>query len=327
MARALRRKITGQGAYYHLYNRICGPIGDLPFNDVDKEKAFQMLEDLSQFFLIEIISATWMSNHFHLICFAPGEPPSAKIAAQRHNSYYGMKKMELSPTLTPEKCAEVAAQMVDISEFMRLFQQKYTCYVNRAHRRRGGLWADRFKSTVLQGSREALWNGVKYVELNPVRAGLVDDPADYRFCTWGRYCGSGTHPFHDNFCRHMRAVAAQHSGQDLSDEQVLAEFRGELARIRAWETDQDRKLTAAGMTKAADAAEKAKRKGDSMQVRFMRRTRYWTDGAIIGSKGFVQDVGCLFEERERILKRQFSRGAVPEGGVLHCLKRLSNEPG
>lgn len=321
MARALRKKLVGQGAYYHLYNRVSGPVGDLPFNDIDKEKAFQMLEDLSRFFLIEPVSVTWMSNHYHIICFAPGEPPTPEDAAQRHNAYYGMKKMELSVELTPERCSEVAARMIDISEFMRLFQQKYTCYINRTHRRRGGLWADRFKNTVLEGSREALWSGVKYAELNPVRAGLAADPADYRFCTWGRYSGSGNHPFHDNFCRHMRAVAEQHTGVKLSDDEVIAEFRGELARVRADEADHDRCLTADGRSKAAAAAEKARR-GDSMTLRFLRRTRYWTDGAVIGSKAFVREVGCMFDDPDRIMKKQLSRGTVPDG-VLHCLKRLS----
>ena len=323
MGRALRKKITGQGAYYHLYNRIGGPIGELPFTDVDKEKAFLMLEDLVEFFLLELISVAWMGNHFHIVCYVPGVPPPVELAAQRHNAYYGVKKMDLNPSFNYEKCADVAGQMVDLSEFMRFFQQGYTRYINRAHRRRGSLWGDRFKSTVLEGSREALWNGVKYVELNPVRAGIVEDAADYRFCTWGRYQGSGSHPFYDNFCKHMRAVAEQHSGGDLSDEQVISEFRGELARIRAWEADQDRKLTVDGKTKAAVAAERARRSGDSMVLRYMRRTRYWTDGAIIGSKAFVQEVGCMFDERERILKKQFSRGVVPEGGELHCLKRLS----
>src|SRR5210317_1138373 len=41
------------------------------------------------------------------------------------------------------------------------------------------------------------------------------------------------------------------------------------------------------------------RKGDSMPIRFYRRSRYWTDGAFIGSKAFVQEVGCMFEEHER----------------------------
>ena len=52
---------------------------------------------------------------------------------------------------------------------------------------------------------------------------------------------------------------------------------------------------------------------------------YWTDGAIIGSKAFVQEVGCMFDEQERILKKQLSCGSTPSGGVLHCFKRLREQ--
>jgi len=328
MGRALRKKFTDRGAYFHLYNRVCGPIGDLPFEDVDKEKAILMLQDLSNFFMIEVISACIMSNHIHILTHVEGKPPSLEEATKRYNAYYGSRRASLDPSINPEGCEKVARQMVDISEFMRRFQQQFTLYFNKVHKRRGALWAGRFKSTILEGSREALWNGVKYVELNPVRAGIVDDPAGYRFCTWGRFCGSGKHPFHANFCKHMRAVAEQHSGEMLSDEQVIAEFRGELARIRAWESNQDDTLDKDGRSKAEVAAETARTKGDSMPVRFLRRTRYWTDGAIIGSKAFVQEVACQFEDADnhaRLLKKQLSRGSTPGGGVLHCFKRLREE--
>ena len=69
MARPLRKKVVGQGAYYHLYNRVNGPIGDLPFTQVDQERMFQLLEDLSELYLIEVISFTAMSNHW--LCEAP----------------------------------------------------------------------------------------------------------------------------------------------------------------------------------------------------------------------------------------------------------------
>jgi hypothetical protein len=124
----------------------------------------------------------------------------------------------------------------------------------------------------------------------------------------------------------MRAVAMQHSRDaELSDEAVYREFAGELARIRAWESDQDKKRDENGRSKAEIAAEKARTKGDSMPVRFLRRTRYWADGAIIGSKGFVQEVSCMFEDPEnhaRLLKKKLSQGKTPGGQTLICFKRL-----
>ncbi len=59
-----------------------------------------------------------------------------------------------------------------------------------------------------------------------------------------------------------------------------------------------------------------------MPVKFLRRTRHWVDGGIIGTKGFVQEVGCRFEEKKKVMQKQLSRGRDPGGGVLHCFRRL-----
>ena len=119
------------------------------------------------------------------------------------NAYYGKNRIPMDPKLDPEKCRKISEQLKDISFFMRQIHQKFIYYINRVHKRRGTLWADRFKSTILDGE-QALWNCVKYIELNAVPAKLVEDSADYRFCTWGSFCGSGRHIFSDNFVRHMR---------------------------------------------------------------------------------------------------------------------------
>jgi len=317
--------MVGKPCYYHLYNRVAGPKGELPFDDVAKEHMFKLIGELGDYFLIETIAATVMGNHFHLVVHAPGEKPSLAEAAQRHNAYYldedsellSNGRVPLDPRINPDECEKVAGHMVDVSEFMRMLQQRFSTWFNRTHDRWGGLWAGRFKDTILEGSREALWNGVRYLELNPVRAGMVDDPADYRFCSWGRYSGSGKHPFAEAFCRHMRAVAEHRAGASLSglsDDEIMAEFRGELARVLTAERG--------GTSEEIHAAsERARTRGDSMPVRFLRRTRHWTDGAIIGSKAFVLEVGSQFHDPERVRKKQLSRGEVA-GGALYCFKRL-----
>jgi len=44
------------------------------------------------------------------------------------------------------------------------------------------LWTERFKSVLVEDSIEAVGMLARYIDLNPVRAGLVEDPKDYRFC-------------------------------------------------------------------------------------------------------------------------------------------------
>ena len=177
---------------------------------------------------------SWMGNHWHIIFYVEDQARSLEEISERYNTYYGKKRIPLDPKLDPDRCRQMAEHLSDISFFMRQIHQKFTFYINRVHNRRGTLWADRFKSTILDGE-QALWNCVKYIELNAVRAGLVDDPADYRFCTWGNFCGSGRHVFGDNFVRHTGKSLGE-VAKDWTDEDVYAEFRGELARTISYES-------------------------------------------------------------------------------------------
>lgn len=56
----------------------------------------------------------------------------------------------------------------------------YTQYVNRKYNRSGRLWQNRFFSTVIEAD-SYLWAVARYIELNPVKAHLVDDPVQYRW--------------------------------------------------------------------------------------------------------------------------------------------------
>ena len=74
------------------------------------------------------------------------------------------------------------------SNMMKHLGQRYVQYINRTYRRSGTLWEGRFKSCLAQEQRYVLVCH-RYIELNPVRAGMVSDPEDY---TWSSYCRNGT---------------------------------------------------------------------------------------------------------------------------------------
>ncbi len=312
--RTARQKVIGKGCYYHLMNRLAGYKNDYPFSDVDREHGMQLVVNFANYYLLEFISMCWMGHHFHIVLYAPSrdELPDNKTIAERHNSYYNYRLDKMIDAGNSIDCALVAEKMIDISRFMKNFQQAFVVYYNRAHERRGHLWTDRFKSVILD-RMGALWSAVKYVELNPVRAKLVSDPADYRHSTWSWLSGSGKHLFADNFFKHMRHC--KESVANCSMQELVAVFRGELGRIIAVETgirgeELDR------------AVQKAK-KGVSMPLRYLRRTRHWTDGGIIGSKEFIFNTAMHFvKERDKLLKRQLSCGENVNGEYLYCYKRL-----
>ena len=309
--RTARTKMRGTACYYHACARIAGAKDNYLFTDVDKGKGMNIVQGLARLFFLEPISMCWMGNHWHIIIHASNKSPTLHQTARRYNSYYDKKRMPLDAKSDPETCRQLSEHLNDISFFMRQVHQKFTFFINRVHNRRGTLWADRYKSTILDGE-QALWNCVKYIELNGVRAKLVDDPAEYRFCTWGEFCETGVHIFGDSFARHMRRSLGDQA-EIWSDEEVYSEFRGELARTIAYES---------GVTENLHEIKKEAKKKESMPLRFLCRTRHWTDGSIIGNKEFVRETALQIYGKKRILKKQLSSGSDHQGNVLHCYRRL-----
>lgn len=76
----------------------------------------------------------------------------------------------------------------NISSFMRDFGTAYVCSFKKSHRHKGHLFQNRFKSPLVQ--KETYFLAVlKYIHLNPVKAGLVSDPAVYQWSSMGEYLG------------------------------------------------------------------------------------------------------------------------------------------
>ena len=82
--------------------------------------------------------------------------------------------------LTPKKAAAVPRLLMSLG-------RRYVQYVNRSYKRTGTLWVSRYKSSVVQADNYLL-TCQRYIELNPVRAAMVEDPAHYR---WTSYRSNG----------------------------------------------------------------------------------------------------------------------------------------
>ena len=76
--------------------------------------------------------------------------------------------------------ASVRGRLFDLSKFMKEFKHKFSTWFNGTHGRRGTLWEERFKSVLLEEG-EAVRTVAAYIDLNPVRAGLCENPEDYRW--------------------------------------------------------------------------------------------------------------------------------------------------
>ena len=76
-----------------------------------------------------------------------------------------------------------------ITRLMQSLGRRYAQYVNRFYKRSGSVWEGRFKASVID-AEEYLITCYRYIELNPVTAGMVSDPADYRWTSY-RWHGLG----------------------------------------------------------------------------------------------------------------------------------------
>jgi putative transposase len=120
-----------------------------------------------------------------------------------------------------------------ISHAMQRLGQRYVQSINKQYRRTGTMWEGRFKSSLVQSDRYLL-TCMRYIELNPVRAGMVEHPGDY---PWSSYRANGLGHIDELLAQHplYQALGAtpslrQHAYRQLFashiDETILGLIRG-----------------------------------------------------------------------------------------------------
>lgn len=120
-----------------------------------------------------------------------------------------------------------------IAQLMRRLGQRYTQYINRTYKRSGTLWENRFRSSVISQD-DYLIVCQKYIELNPVRAGMVKEPAEYlwssyRINAYGEKSGLVTpHPLIANLGNTMQQRLTAY--RDLFQDELPSGTTNELRR-------------------------------------------------------------------------------------------------
>jgi hypothetical protein len=230
-------------------------------------------------------------------------------------------------------------RMHDLSEFMKSLLERFTKWFNRAHSRSGTLWEDRFKSVIVE-SGTAARTMAAYIDLNPVRAGMVADPADYRWSSYGEAVGGGARG--NGKKAREGLVRAYFCDQDVGFE---AERWGEVSQLyrrlmglalgrnsgRAKVDPQRKRAVQSQTTPSAMEALGAVNNGtvlpDLKLAAMLRcRVRYFTEGAVIGSKAFVNEAFAAarerFTEKRRDGARRMRGSGAPAAGKLWSMRDL-----
>ncbi|MDQ8209627.1 transposase, partial [Coraliomargarita sp. SDUM461003] len=189
-----RTKVHGRDAVYHCMSRVVN--GERLFQDREKEMLRKMIWQVADFCGVEVLTYCVMSNHFHVLLRVPdGQRVDDAELMRRYRVLYPKptkyqadsvkvltSQLEADSEEAQQLRAKLLARMGDVSEYMKAVKQRFSVWFNRNHQRYGTLWADRFKSVLVEGHGNPLQTMAAYIDLNPVRAGIVEDPKDYRFC-------------------------------------------------------------------------------------------------------------------------------------------------
>ena len=311
--RSRRLKISdGRAAYYHVISRTV--LGFRLFDDGDKEVLRKMIHKVSTFCGIEVLTYCIMDNHFHILVRVPEKKPvpDQELVRRFATLYPEPTKYQL---LSPEMLARqlqqddenaelrrsmLMARMGDLSSFMKLLKQRFAIWFHKHHDTFGTLWADRFKSVLVEGRAHALSVVSAYIDLNPVRAGLVSDPKDYRFCGYAEaVAGSST--------------AIEGLSTVIGPERTLADYR--ILLFGSGAVPKEGAPAVIDRKKVLQVVEKEKGKLPT-HVILQCRFRYFTDGLIIGSKNFVEEKvdqwgrGLKHPCKPHSLEKQFSIEAL-----------------
>ena len=324
--RQRRLKVYGRSAVYHCMTRTVN--GELLFKDRDKEILRKMIRQVADFCGVEVLTYCIMSNHFHVLLQVPDAPSvSDTELIRRYRVLYPKptKYQEASAVLMASQLqlggneAEVIrrkllARMSDVSEFMKTVKQRFTTWYNKSHQRYGTLWADRFKSVLVQGEGNPLQTMAAYIDLNSVRAGLVEDPKDYRFCGYAEAV-AGVAEARRGLIQIWSDYGAKRSGLALQAHRMLIFGKHASGAGLSY-------LTRKRALKVLDRED-----GQLPKTAILRcRVRYFTDGAILGSAEFVRgfvDVWQVESGRKHPPKVNAMRGS--DWGDLAVIRSLRRQ--
>ncbi len=294
--------LGGEGwQYHHVVSRVVDR--RIIFGDVEKRFFREWLGRYAAFSGLKVMTYCLMGNHFHLLIgFSRGEverfarEATDEMLLERAAAIYepetvGSLRHELAGYRRAADLDAVDAfrgallgRMGDLSSFVQALKLRFTRWFNGRNDRVGTLWESRFRSVLVEGQRAALETVAAYIDLNPVRAGIVTTPENYRFSGYAEAVGGG--------------AAAAMAREGIAGVVDLGHEGTSGGGQEGWEEVQRRYRTLlfgrgvrTGIIDGAAAGVVLKSGGALSVAKALRcRVRYLTEGGAIGTKAFIDEV-------------------------------------
>ena len=277
--RKLRLKNDGEG-FYHVGTRCVGRA--MMFGEDDKTHIVDQILWMAEFCGMEVNTYSVMTNHIHILLHVlpkrelADDELAARVAAlyghdragkcrtdwaayRRDGGKAAMERLE-------EERGAYLRRMGDLSKYMKELKQWISRDYNKKSGRIGTLWEDRFWSNLLEDSATVLTKVAYYIDCNAVRAGIVGQPEDYKWCGY----------------------AQAHAGRKVAQKGLAGIFRGEELDWAEAERRYGWML---------------RRVSDTPAVRLEAQDEVFRRALAIGSRGFILETYARFPEVFNARKR------------------------
>jgi REP element-mobilizing transposase RayT len=309
--------------------------GMMFFGAHEKNVFAKQLRKQAEFAGIEVLTWCMMDNHFHLLIRVParqefiaGLMANGRRRFWKHlGALYSRQRVKAVREKVEElegdqvKLLEIlevyTRRMADLAAFMQGVKHSFSVWFNRKHGREGTVWMRRYKSVYLEGDSVVLRKVAAYIDLNPIRAGLVKDPGNYRWSGYGQALGGDV--------RARRGLSAVHGYSCNQWRLISGSYRRLLYLEGVEKKSVGGRKASRGFSEEEFYREAAEVSGEGGGKRLARRVRYFSDGLAIGGRAFLERVFEHHREkfgvRRKTGARRF-RGPMWKGAGLFSLRDL-----
>lgn len=342
-----------RSAIYHCVSRIVGR--EFLLQGEEKEQFVRYMRLYEEFCGVRVLSYCIMSNHFHILVEVPPKSDQeldddaliARLEPLYSKEYVSQVSEHLSllakTTHVEGRKAYLdlresyTKRMWDLGLFMKTVKQRFSSWYNHKHNRRGTLWEARFKSVLVENGYAARTMAA-YIDLNPVRAGMVSDPKDYRWCGYGEAIAGGRLA-RNGVMRVLSELDSDTSKDGWSGARDLKKYdwRSVAGRYRLilfedgasfQEQEADTRSSSRRSRGFSESQLEREQKRDgqlSIAAIASCKSRYFVESAVLGSRewvnGVIEGIKGDYLSPERKGKSSKPQGALKKSG-LWSLRRL-----
>ena len=323
-------RILGRSSvnYYHLMSRVVS--GDFLLKGEEEKTFFRnTMRGLEAFMGVKVLTYCIMSNHFHILAEVPEvkDLPDEELLRRIQGFYKGIHarlrvkeyeeiKKEADETGDDRRLKAWRKRYLDrmgrLSIFGKELKERFTRWYNWRNNREGAFWSARFKSVLVENSESALSIMAAYIDLNPVRAKIVTDPKDYRFCGYGEAVAGG---------KSAQTGICSWAQMDRRDRKKVSwSVASAMYRTHLFVEGDGKGIDPEEVKRVLDAGGKLSTK-ELLQC----RVRYFSNGLVFGGKRFVEHA---FKSHRSWFSEKRTSGAREIKGAedsFFCLRDLRKE--